>query len=465
MGIEDLSNLAANLKYPETWITSTGLIALESATFTVASWMVGFSELTPWYKCLVIADSLIGTFVIWAVARPVYWKWGSGRKVGVSFETYKVPMEEWTETRRRFSRLCESFASEQKIHLKLLPSSMTETEDRMIKTQTRYKIPFSVRASLSPIKDKPDEPHLQVNFNAIFGEAISKEFFDQTAWHARELFKRPATPNLREMLEYKAAGLFEVTLLYLGIIDYTEKRLESAARFLDKLDECVSSRFQINQQPRMAIRWLHCVCLTSQSTFPGNLPPEPDELQRVTEVCRQTTLKYGAEFPYVYNVLSRDLFFLRDLDGALEAIRISRRSVDPEPLNNAIAILNEAVILLFLGNYDAAHRAFALFLSEPAHALLNWDDLLKFADYAARDGHSAAVFIKALYRKIANEAVPKVITSQLQKWVASDALRNQLGLLYHTYRTTQRTTEEHHLPARPKNQKTKQRENKNKKRK
>jgi len=435
--MKDLRDWVGDLRYRETWITAPGLFALIAIAGTITTWVLSFFTIDPRLRLACILGVGAATAIGWWVARPIYWRWGFGRKVGISYDLYKMPMHEWAETRRQLARLCESFSPDQKIHLKLIPTRMTENAERMSAAQRRYRIPLMFRVTLSPLLKKPEDSQMKVLFRATFGAELANEFITATNAHAAALAQRGPVHSAKELLDHKAASLFELTLLYLGIIDFAQRRHTSAAKFLTKLDESIAPRFAKDQQPRIAFRWLTSLCLTNSTAFAGDSPPDPDDLLRNAAVCRQAVAAYG-EFPHVHTQLARQLFYLGETAAAFDANEQAFGAKYSEPNILLSARLNRAVLHLFLDRPVEAATTFAEFLSSGRLDVFTWSDLIGFADYAQANGNSAAIYIRALYRKISGEALSADLMRKFQTWIAADARRNELGILFHTKTPTLR---------------------------
>jgi len=432
MDFEKLSAQLAPLKYPEVWVTRSGLVALLVVVLPIAELAALLRDSWKPWQLLIVAGVALLTTLAWWLGRSIYWRIGSGRKVGISCDAYKLPMDDWIETRRQISLLCESFAPEQKVHLKLLPVSMTSTEHRWEKAERRFSIPLLFRVVVSPSAEKPEEPIFEIQYRASFGARLRTSFVGVIDASAYALLTPRKVHSLKEALRYNAANLFDMILLYLGVIDFAQGRRESAAVFLNKLDQRISDRFAVNQHPRSTVRWLRSLCLVHASIFPGDKPPEADDLIHVTALCRQAVEAYGSEFPHLFCNLARDLYYLKDLTGALEATDQALASAGLSKVNQALAQLHRAVLTLFLDRYEEAAQSFGGFFQSGVTNSFDWSDLINFADFAYEYGHKQAVFIKVLYRKVSGATVPKQLGDKLSEWIVADPARNQLGLFYHT---------------------------------
>ena len=335
--------------------------------------------------------------------------------------------------RRELSSLCATVGSDHKIHLKLFPSETTRREAAWEKAERRYGIPILLRVSASPALGKSDEPLWEFTLRARYGQAIAHDFANALGIHCTALSIRRRPASLKAALSMQAANFFDFLLLHLGVIDYTNSREESAAAFLQHLDDRIKDRFPVTSDPRRTVRFMRALCLSRKPVYPGNQPPEAEELLLATDQCARCASEYGDEFPGVYNVLARNLFYTRDLERALQMTEKAISLAHREPTVFAVASLNRGVLKLFVGDYGAAAVALAAFFQLPeSRTAFDWNDLAGFAKFAQEYGHKDAIYLRALYSRFATGEVGPDIRSAVMKWIAADAARNQLGTLLHT---------------------------------
>lgn len=140
--------------------------------------------------------------------------------------------------------------------------------------------------------------------------------------------------------------------------------------------------------------------------------------------------RYGDEFHMLRSAHARNLFHLGELEQALEVTETALTK--KLPLEHfATALLNRAVLNLFLGRPARAAEAFQKFL-HPLHLkMFDWPDLVKFATFAHEMGYDGAIYLLALYRRISDSGgVPKDVEADVQRWLSETQERLPLRQIY-----------------------------------
>lgn len=425
--------LLRQLTFPETWVTGRGGLSLGAAVTILLQIALSCFSLSIVPHIVILMATAVGVWTAWALGREIYWRSGGGIKIGICCESYKVPIDDLIETRREIALQIEDPAIAGRVHLRLLPPSLTASPQRCMATQKKYRIAVILRAVNSPSAEDGTKPFTEYGLHAHIGQQIDEGFARATVAHVHNLMRsspdvRPR--SLKEILRFRASRLFDAILMFAGVIEHIDGRSESASAFLTKLDDRISARFNTEDYPRRAIRFLDCACRLASSVFPGDKPPCADELSDVIQHSQAACDRYRDEFPAAINLHARNLFYARRLPEAL-ALTEYALTHPMNPPDRASASLNLAVLQLLLDQPERSAEGFEAFLALNPLSQFEWKDLIAFADFAAEYGHEAAIFLRALYRKWSGQTVPQGIVKKLEKWIGADSRRNALGLLYH----------------------------------
>ncbi len=428
---EDIKGAADALRYPETWVTRAALLPILGVTSILSEGILTLLRVPSIHQLWTTASAMVISFLIWFLGREVYWRTGGGRRVGICYDGYKVPLDDWAETRKELAALCASFPPEQRVRLKLVPKTLIGTTDESwAKAEEKYRLPLILMVSKSPRLDDPAKTSFRVRFRAKFSAELRTDFIRASHEHAAVLCSTKPPSDLQEALKLQAESVFDLIIFFLAIIDYSRNQFVEAAVFLKRVDErAAAKQLPTATHPRKAVRWLRCSCLVSPSGFPGDRPPDPDDLVSVTSLCQEAADTYGQEFPYLYNTLARDYFFMRDLDSAMHSSKMALT----KPLSGIhlpTAILNRAVLALLADNPKVAAASFAEFFQDRHLSRFDWNDLIKFADFAHDYGYRNAIYIRALYRKYAGKTIPVDMSRRLSEWFNETNDRGDLSTFY-----------------------------------
>jgi hypothetical protein len=435
--LEKFIGQVAPLKHPESWITTSGLGVLVSAFAFLVAGLLNFLDFAKFEQVIGGLIAAVVVSVLWWVARWVYWRAGGGRRVGIAYEGFRIPIDDWADTRKQLSLLCEGLEKEARVRLKLIPAWMTANEKRWERTQKKLNLPLIFRVIMEKEKSeerkKVIESKIGIQLSANFGVQITKEFKEVMHRNNQILFSHEKPEGARDALHLRADSLFNVLLYYVGLIDFTQLKFQSALRYFRTLENRISFKFKPEDAIRVELRSLLGQCLTLPSSFPADRPPEGEELLKVVSLSEEAAKLYGEEQPFVYGVHSRNLFYLKDLMGALaaneKAISLSAAKGHPKPVHAASFMLNRAVLNLFTGNEKVAAESFKAFFAENTVAFFNWRDLIKFADFSYEYGYTSADFMRALYRRALGKPVPEDVQKRLTRWLGNKPARGVLAVV------------------------------------
>jgi hypothetical protein len=420
-----------NLKHPEMWVTKAGGLRFAAIlAAAVGLYAYGVEDLPRKWQLTFIVGTFVLSFGIWALVREVYWRFGGGFKVGVTYVGHRVPFDDWIQTRNELRRLAETRAVSDRISIRLLPETVTETETRWQRVERRYKFSMLLRVEVEALLKDPEQSEMTCTIRASAKAAMARGFVDATSRHMQTFFVRKIdAKTAKDILRLRAASVFETILLVSGSFLFAEGRYSEASQLLDALDQQLNERLKINENPRRAIRWLHSQCLMASSSYPGDSPPTAEDLAAVVAQSQTAADRYAEEFPYILLSHARNLYYFGDLESALSVAKRARSSNLLTNLGRLYADLNLAVLYLFSNSWKEAAQKLREFLDGCNIATFNWKDVIRFADFARDYGHKPAIYLQVLYRKLGKQEIPVRMLTDLDSWLSADHARAELSRL------------------------------------
>lgn len=424
----------SELRHPELWITrrfavTAALLSAMTAFLCVfespQKSVINLSLIPP---CIAIAVVLC-----WLLGREVYWRSGTTRKLAVAYDGYRIPIDDWIRIRGELKHLCVSKNLISYVTIRLVTRMMVADEQTWGLTKKKYGFTALLNISHSPSVKDGSEPCWSFSFNATTRNAFVTELQELASASQGEAFISkvgvPRSASLSELLQFRARHLFEVVLLSLAIIEFTERKWAPAIAMLGVLDQELSRNSPAGKNPRRLVRLLRALCLSAGSAYPANAVPLQGELQRISRDSQEAVDKYGEEFPFLYNRQARNLFFLGELN---EALRLANKSVDSnnEEVHKTCGLLNVAVLHLLLDHYKDAAAALRAFLASDSIFVFTWPDLIDFAELA-RHKYPQAIFLCGLYRKIFDPRdIHPLIQVDVEAWLKEEQARKELETIY-----------------------------------
>jgi hypothetical protein len=415
---------------PDSWVDrSSGLII--AALLALTSWLISYELRLEWYlQCLIPLAGFPLFLLLWFLARELYWRRGKGRKIGICYEGFKVPIEDWVKTRQELRKLFRANQLTRKISLRHIPSSHIENQEIWERTERKYGFDSVFRIQVSAPAEEGGKPTYGVELRAKFRSNLRHEFIQKTLHFMRVLIAdRPTVPGLAELLKYRAEGLFNSLLLHLGVMDYADDRLHDAITFLAVLDKRLERRFGRDVEPRRTVRMVEYLAMCQPSGFLPEAVPEPEELLEAIRMADEALAKFGDEFPQIWNAQARNQFFNKNLDEALRLTEEGLKRPAPKPVR-VNALLNRGVIQLFLANWFRAEQSLRECLATGYFKADDWRGLISFADFAREFGEENAIYLQCLYRELAGETIPPELHSEFTRWLDGDESRDNLRFLF-----------------------------------
>lgn len=423
----------SHLRHPHYWVTSQAGIVLVVLAFSFSLFVLPWpsSMTTGWARLAVVVGFSLLVWFAWWGARFVYWKSGSGSKIGVAYEGYRVQWDDWSRTQRELRSLFDNGILNRRVKLKLLPMRLVENDTRCSRTESRYGFRMLIMANESPATKKGGDAILNFSIRGRF-RSTDEQFIEAAARHAVFLFASSQSPTkcVLDRLRFRARGLFEMTLTMLAVIEYTNADHDRAAAIVELLETSVATRLQKHEYPRKAIRWLHAECLTAPCYFPGANPPTSDDLIHVRAKVQRAVDLYGDEFGFVHLRMGRTLFFFREIEDAL-GHTLRSLEMDNTDGSHSVSTLNAGVLYLFNDDYNNAHVFLNRVLDEYDLPRFGLDDLIGFADFAVDIGFPQAVLLQVLYRTAHGTPVPEPIRKAFDDWTGGASDRENLKYLVH----------------------------------
>jgi hypothetical protein len=432
MSTDFLGLITKYLKNPEQWVTFQGgwLFAI-AATTLCGPGILWATTLPAWLDVLVVLLLFVLLFISWWLVRECYWRSGRDMKVAISFEGHRVPFDDLAATRREIASLAHSRDLKHRLSIRLFPPSMTKTTDDRSILKNKYHVSGVLLLTESPRTDNPSQTHTSITLDGAFRKEVSRDFMDATKDHlARIMGSVGNSQSVDQLLRRRAEGIFEAILLILGLVSLTSVESDDASVFLYLLEKRLAQRFKEDEHPRLAVRWLdHLACLRA-SNYLGSNPPGEEGLIDAVQGCHVAIGRYGTQFPGAQAQLSRNLFFQSKLEEALDVID-GVIECNLKPKDKVVLVLNRAVLCLFLARWESSACDLSTLFAMPESGDLNWKELVGFADCAMEMGHSPAIFIQALYRRILGELDSKdPLHAEVIAWLDSDRSRRKLKHIY-----------------------------------
>jgi hypothetical protein len=265
-----------------------------------------------------------------------------------------------------------------------------------------------------------------VELKGTIAAALQKQFVRQIAEVHGALLRPPDRKDVLGVLKHRAKTVFELVLLWLGVTDLAEHDYASASRLFRILDSQLAGKSRKDEKPRVTIRRLDSLALIAPSRFPADTLPGPEALEAATITAHEGVRRYGDQFPDVRLALARDLFYGNQLDEALSQTNTAL-TFPLEDEAKRVAVLHLAVLNLLLDRPENAADSFDELSETQSLAFLDWNDLMRFADFAFELGHQNAVFLQALYRRFAGRTeAGNAIEEEAFRWLRQDASRARL---------------------------------------
>jgi hypothetical protein len=421
-----LRDLLQTLKYRENWVNprAAWTLAPIGCVIGCVSFLGDLPFLAKVLSPLLLA---LGFVVIWWIAREIYWRTGTGKRIGLCFDGGAHPPDDWVEVRNELAKVFENTSLNSKVSLRVFPPSMTDTQPRWERTERRFRLHCFFRMIVEESVKSGEAPRVFLQHRTKLKTELEQDFLREVLRVLGE--NRRQVQTKPDLARFYADTLFDVLLFNLGVIELAAGRFSEAEVFLERLIARIATRPQFPKERASDIRWLHCFCLLSWSRFAANRPLEPEELLHAIKKCEEAVEKYGLAFLNTRTTLTRDLYFLGDLDRALEVASATVK-LPLTGLDEVHAWLNLAVLLLLTDDYEASAAAFRRFLATRELRQLNLPDIIEFADCATLSGYRQAIFMRWLYRHLGRYSIDGRIRAQLVDWLNADPNRRHVQYIY-----------------------------------
>lgn len=461
--LKQIPILLNDLRYREQWVTNRGgrifSILVAIITYAVVNQINTLNSNSPLLFSLL---SLPLSWSIWFCLRAIYLRFGRRSKIGITYEGHRVPLDDWCYTRNKLYQLFKDGTLRKRVSLRLLPEKFCNSDLKRQNARDKYGYRLILKVVCSPNLNGIDIPTLSVSLDAINKEKLDKEFKDATNEHSLALINRTSKANnVQQALTMNANSLFDILLLNLGVLEAIDGQPDVGSECMRLLDSRIKDRFKIDEYPRKAIRWMDFRCLTTQSHYAGGSPPGPDSLNEAIDKCQIAIDSYLDEYPELYHIQARNLYFANRID---EALPLATKALETagHPYAKAIATLSLAVLHLLRAEFTTATNFFRDFFELKQTSKFNWKDLIEFADCSRDFGYEHAVFIQALYRKIDGSALDIQLENEVSDWLDADESRLQLLKIY---KQQPRTSQQKNSKKKKKGQTAVKRKKRRKKRK
>ncbi len=418
------------LQYPEQWITRSGGLIFVAFISTVWGGIVLSTGPRPLGVTLLLLPLLpVLSAILWFIGRAIYFHSGNGIRIGISYGHYDIPLEDWARARKYLNALANSDGGCRKIVIKLMPQAWLET-DPSDKQYRRVKQKYNLDVGL--FVSKADSKQLEINVPAVDVEHMSDGFQKATFKHVQAAFASDtAPPTPEDAFKWHAKSIYECVLAVASAIAFTREQFDIAYPIAEELDSRLKDRFRPNQEPRVAFRWLAMRSRIARSVFSASDPPGPIELEKAVGEARVAAELYSKDFPEVVAHQARDEFFL----GRFEIARLLNNELGDlcgdHPVAKAVWLVNEGALSVLEGLWTKGTEAFESLLEVNYWKLLDWDDLVQFADCADEQGYSNAVYLQGLYRRIkGKDHLSKALETKVLRWVNDDKSRGGLQRVF-----------------------------------
>lgn len=180
--------LARGLRYRENWVTAAGAWTLVVLVFLVTWGAIAAVAPAPglpvFWRILLTFAAGCAALPVWLIGRQIYWRTGKGRRIGLSYEGYRLPPDDWAEIRRELGYLFEHGSLDKKVSIKVFPGVMTATEPRWQRTEHTYRLSILFRAQYENSLTAGEPPRLTLKWRTQFDRPVPQEFAAALVRHA-----------------------------------------------------------------------------------------------------------------------------------------------------------------------------------------------------------------------------------------------------------------------------------------
>lgn len=434
--------LIDHIKSPGPWLsrkssTKAGAIGLLAAVFLIGLRVYpqhiakeGEVIYPVWQFVYLIALPTL-CFLLWLLLTQIYLRSGSGYKIGIAYEANKIDESNWKKTQDILKDFFRDKKIQKQVSLRFVPSAFSHENNKAVAFAKRYK--FRILASIQEITPNNPGGHTAIQIRVESKpqyDAFLKTVFPQGI----TLHKRSQSNTLLEILDAHAQNLRDILLLFVGTTLFHSERYEDAAVILRHLDKTMERTLSPSQSPRLQVRNLDMLSRLARARFPIAKMPPYEELNEIKQIA-ETTLCYLDEFHDVASGVARIRFLTGDIAGAIELTQraidiidhLEKSGVEVNPGAKAVMHLNYAFLSYVQGHWDKFYESFKIVLNDESYKLLNWNDLVDWADYVdSLEQFDGIILLKVVYGFLAGKNPDKNIVDEAKKWASSDNSRCQL---------------------------------------
>lgn len=392
-----------------------------------------------YYKWGVILGLPLFLFLFWLIGTQLYLRTGSGVKIGVAYENYKIDITDWKHTKAILKDLFRDEQLRNRISLRFVPLRATEVEKIGKRFSKRYSFTILFSLQQSDTND-PIQPYrmsisLQSGKQAL--PYIKTTLQNSLAIHAVRSLAQNKTPL--DILRNKALNLHDMVLLFVATHNFVTGHYEDASVILRHIDGTLEGIFAPMQQPRFSIRELDARCCVDRLAFPIESIPPHDELERMLQFADKG-MRYFDDFGFVYSSIARAKFLYGDVDSALALTHRCNQVIETlqkkgDKINQSALstlYLNYGFLYFILGQWHNSYNSFQKLFQLADYQRDDWSSLVDFVDYVhSLECYEGTPFLQVLYRKAAGHKIPPSMNQSALQWLQIDGSRRALGSLLH----------------------------------
>ena len=391
-----------------------------------------------YYKWLIIMGLPILFEIIWVIGTQSYLRTGSGVKIGVAYEGYKVDLADWKQTRVILKDLFQDDKIKNKVSLRFVPLRAVQAEKIGQKFARRYGFTILLTLEESTTKDNKKQVKFGLSINT---KQQVLPYLKTTVQHCMAIIAARSNnqdQTALDMLKNKALNLHDLLLLFVATHNFVTENYEDASVILQHIDqELAKARLEPMKPPRFQIRDFFVRSCVSKLSFPLNQIPSPDDLEKRIQFAERALPLFN-EFAGVYTSLSRAKFLIGDVPAAVQLTerfkaRIEELQKAGQTINADVMFtshLNSGFLSFIQGHWENAFHSFYQMFKVQGYKQ-DWNALVEFIDYVdSLEQFEGTCYLKVLYRKIAGQPVSTPLNQVAMDWIHVDGSRKVFESLF-----------------------------------
>lgn len=366
--------------------------------------------------------------LLWIISTQFYLRTGSGVKIGVVYEGYKVDLADWKQTKAMLKDLFQDEKIKKKVSLRFVPLRVVQADKIGQRFAKRYS--FTILLTLEESKTNNDKTPVKLGLS-INTKQGALPFMKTTIPHCLAILA--ARPNTKEqtaldILRNKALNLHDLLLFFVATHNFVMENYEDASAILRHIDqELDKARLEPMRPPRFQIREFFVRSCISKLNFSLSQVPSPDELEQRIQFAENAMPLFN-DFAGVYTSISRAKFLIGDVDSAIQLTtcfqaRIEELQKTGHTINADVMFtlhLNAGFLAFIQRHWEDAYNWYDQMIKLNGYKQ-DWSALVEFIDYVdSLEQYEGICYLKMLYRKLAGQAIGSSISQIAMKWLHAE---------------------------------------------